>query len=157
MEPRLRLSRPDLWGRISNANVDKYNCMNWARGLSIFALEIIIKTFCWGFCIFHSAIYWMKLERSFSMLAPTQPQLCLLLFLKPGLRHFYICWDFRLFLFLSHHCCQQSWALPQSSLGFILLFFFFTFYITFSHRHATLEICQVVWIPDSFRGSHFSV
>lgn len=94
----------------------------------------------------------MKLERFFSMLAPTRPQLCLLLS-KQGLRHLYICWDFRLFFCLSHHCCQQSWTLPQSSLGYPFFSPFFFFFCTFTtHLVIVMQIwiCPVVWILDSF-------
>lgn len=64
------------------------------------------------------------------------------LFAKQGLRRFYICWDFRFIFCLSHHCCQQSWTLPQSSLGCFLFFFFlYLFTIHFSYCHANLDIC----------------
>lgn len=69
-----------LWGCITSGlqhgQTQLYLWMNWARGLHIFCFRKI-WFFFFFFCIFHYAIYWMKLERFFSMLAPTQPQLCL--------------------------------------------------------------------------------
>lgn len=78
------LMEPQLCGSICgdvlrvDCNMDKHSCISgWTEhGVYIFfALEKF--DFFFFFCIFHYAIYWMKLERFFSMLAPTQPQLCL--------------------------------------------------------------------------------
>lgn len=100
------------------------------------------------FCIFHYAIYWMKLERFFSMLAPTQPQLCLLLSSQSK------DWGISTYAGTSGYFLFVPSLLPTvmdpSSVIIRLLLFFIYFYKTFSHRHATLDICQVLWILDSF-------
>lgn len=101
-------SQPDLWGSIKRAdcNMDKHSWNSrWSKhGVYIF--------FALGFffCIFHNAIYWMRLERFFS-----NPASAFSCFSKQGMRHFYFCWDFRLDFvcpvtvanchgpFLSHH------------------------------------------------------
>lgn len=124
--------QPDLWGCTRSGSqrgqTQFFVWMNWAKWFTNFCLRRIRF-----FCIFHNAIYWMKLERFFSMLAPTQSQHCLLLSSQSknwGIStyagtsgYFFFC------VCLSHHCCQQSWTLPQSSLGY---FFFCIFTITCS-------------------------
>lgn len=85
------------------------------------------------------------------MLAPTQLQLCLLLSSQSkgwGVST-YAGTSGCFFLFVPS---LLPTVMDPSSLirVFFLGFFFCTFYKIFSHRHATLHICQVVWIPDSF-------
>lgn len=118
-----------LWGCITSGlqhgQTQLYLWMNWARGLHIFCFRKI-----WFFFFFFAYSTMLFIEWNLRDFSPCwlQPSLnfaCVSL-LKIRIEAFLHMLGLQVILFfcLSHHCCQQSWTLPQLLLGssfFVLL------------------------------------
>lgn len=70
--------------------------------------------------------------------------------LKARIEAFLHMLGFQVIFCLSHHCCQQSQTLPQSSLG--LLFYFFLFFSFFGTFIIHLVVVMQIWISAKWCG-----
>lgn len=147
---------PNFLGDASgvDCNIDTNSCISgWTeqRGLCIFAWGFF---FCFFFCIF---IYFYLLNETWEIFlhAGCNPVSTLPAHVFSVSRHFYIYWEFRLLLLFLKNIFGLPTVMDPSSV--IRNFFFFVCFSSFVllqihlvFGHANLDICQVLWIRDSF-------
>lgn len=143
------LTSPVFWDASGmDGNMDKHGCISgWTeeRGFTYFCLR---ENF---FFFLHIPRFYLLNETwEIFLHAGCNPVSTLPACVFSVSRHFYIYWEFRVALvFFFFLVCFLPTVMDPSSV-IIRLFFFCTFMIHIIFGHANLDICQVLWILDSF-------
>lgn len=144
------INEPSLLGCIRNGwqhgQTRLHLGMNWGKGVYVFLLEReLFFFFAYSSILF---IKWNLRDFSPCWLQPSLNIACLCLLSFKAFLHILGIQGCFSFLFFFLVCFLPTVMDPSSVI--IRLFFFCTFMIHIIFGHANLDICQVLWILDSF-------